>query len=104
MVVAVGLKDTELQLHRIFHTVCAVQHAEFFTEDRRYNLDFKAPNPSPTQVLSGAALLDLYSSYVSKFPIVSIEDPFDQVVFLCFRMTCSLAKQVCSPLWPFVAG
>lgn len=55
-----------------------VASSEFFTADHRYNLDFKAPHPSPSAVLSGAALGDLYASYCAKYPIVSIEDPFDQ--------------------------
>lgn len=31
-----------------------------------------------SQKISGNALKDLYKSFVSEYPIVSIEDPFDQ--------------------------
>jgi enolase len=41
-------------------------------------LDFKNPNSDPSKWITGAQLADLYLGYVKKYPIVSIEDPFDQ--------------------------
>lgn len=35
-------------------------------------------NNNGSQKISGEALKDLYKSFVSDYPIVSIEDPFDQ--------------------------
>ena len=35
-------------------------------------------NNDGSQKISGEALKDLYKSFVSEYPIVSIEDPFDQ--------------------------
>ena len=35
-------------------------------------------NNNGSQKISGDALKDLYKSFVSEYPIVSIEDPFDQ--------------------------
>ena len=35
-------------------------------------------NDNGSQKISGLALKDLYKSFVSEYPIVSIEDPFDQ--------------------------
>jgi enolase len=43
-----------------------------------YDLDFKTPNNDGSQVISGEELADLYASFAKDFPIVSIEDPFDQ--------------------------
>ena len=35
-------------------------------------------NNNGSQKISGDALKDLYKSFVAEYPIVSIEDPFDQ--------------------------
>lgn len=35
-------------------------------------------NNDGSQKISGVALKDLYKSFTSEYPIVSIEDPFDQ--------------------------
>ncbi|KAL5494807.1 ENO1 [Sanghuangporus weigelae] len=54
-----------------------VASSEFYKEGK-YDLDFKNPNSDPTKWITGKELADLYISYVKKYPIVSIEDPFDQ--------------------------
>ncbi|KAL5533785.1 hypothetical protein ACEPAG_245 [Sanghuangporus baumii] len=54
-----------------------VASSEFYKEGK-YDLDFKNPNSDPTKWITGKQLSDLYISYVKKYPIVSIEDPFDQ--------------------------
>ncbi|EJC98809.1 enolase [Fomitiporia mediterranea MF3/22] len=54
-----------------------VASSEFYKEGK-YDLDFKNPNSDPTKWISGTELADLYIGYVKKYPIVSIEDPFDQ--------------------------
>lgn len=54
-----------------------VASSEFY-KDGKYDLDFKNPNSDPTKWVSGVELADLYISYIKKYPIVSIEDPFDQ--------------------------
>ncbi|BES96352.1 phosphopyruvate hydratase [Nesidiocoris tenuis] len=51
--------------------------SEFF-KNGKYDLDFKNPNSDPTKQLSPAELTDLYQSFIKEFPIVSIEDPFEQ--------------------------
>jgi enolase len=43
-----------------------------------YDLDFKAAQKDPAQVLSGDEMIALYKSLIDKYPIVTIEDPFDQ--------------------------
>eukprot|EP00126_Sphaerothecum_destruens_P014950 Sdes_comp8847_c0_seq1m239 len=52
--------------------------ASEFHKDGLYDLDFKNPNSDKSKWLNGAKLADLYLSYVKKYPIISIEDPFDE--------------------------
>jgi len=54
-----------------------VAASEFF-KDGKYDLDFKNPASDPTAHLEPAKLSDLYQEFIKEFPIVSIEDPFDQ--------------------------
>eukprot|EP01108_Squamamoeba_japonica_P005420 TRINITY_DN4275_c0_g1_i2.p1 TRINITY_DN4275_c0_g1~~TRINITY_DN4275_c0_g1_i2.p1 ORF type:complete len:460 (-),score=212.69 TRINITY_DN4275_c0_g1_i2:31-1338(-) len=54
-----------------------VAASEFF-KDGKYDLDFKTENNDGSKVLSGEALGQLYEEFVSKYPVVSIEDPYDQ--------------------------
>ncbi|TIB97764.1 kinase-like protein [Wallemia mellicola] len=54
-----------------------VASSEFY-KDGKYDLDFKNDNSDKSKWLSGKELADLYLGYVNKYPIVSIEDPFDQ--------------------------
>ncbi|KAH9621088.1 hypothetical protein KSS87_014530 [Heliosperma pusillum] len=55
-----------------------VAASEFYKEDKTYDLNFKEDNNDGSQRISGDALKDLYKSFVAEYPIVSIEDPFDQ--------------------------
>ncbi|KAJ3107382.1 hypothetical protein HDU97_004264 [Phlyctochytrium planicorne] len=52
--------------------------ASEFYKDGKYDLDFKNPNSDPAKYLSGEELAKLYHSFIAEYPIVSIEDPFDQ--------------------------
>ncbi|PAV60328.1 hypothetical protein WR25_15437 [Diploscapter pachys] len=54
-----------------------VAASEFFKEGK-YDLDFKNPNSDPSKWLTGEQLSELYQSFVKEYPIVSIEDAFDQ--------------------------
>ncbi|KAF8346874.1 Enolase, C-terminal TIM barrel domain-containing protein [Amanita rubescens] len=54
-----------------------VASSEFYKEGK-YDLDFKNPNSDPTKWISGVELANLYLGYIKKYPIVSVEDPFDQ--------------------------
>jgi len=54
-----------------------VASSEFYKEGK-YDLDFKNPNSDPTKWISGVELAEQYLGYIEKYPIVSIEDPFDQ--------------------------
>lgn len=55
-----------------------VAASEFLTKEGQYDLDFKEERNDGSKVLSGHALGELYKEFVRDFPIVSIEDPFDQ--------------------------
>ncbi|CAI5494557.1 unnamed protein product [Closterium sp. Naga37s-1] len=55
-----------------------VAASEFYTADHKYDLNFKQKPNDGTDVISGQALAELYESFVKEFPIVSIEDPFEQ--------------------------
>ncbi|KAM7268217.1 hypothetical protein ACFE04_010383 [Oxalis oulophora] len=55
-----------------------VAASEFLTKEGNYDLDFKNQPNNGAHVLSPASLADLYRNFVKEFPIVSIEDPFDQ--------------------------
>merc|ERR1712141_72421 len=59
-----------------------VAASEFWNDEKkRYDLDFKSENsemPESERFLTPIQLGDLYRSFIEKYPIVSIEDPFDQ--------------------------
>ncbi|XP_014241411.1 enolase isoform X3 [Cimex lectularius] len=52
--------------------------ASEFYKDGKYDLAFKNPKADPKSYLSPKQLTDLYKSFINEYPIVSIEDPFDQ--------------------------
>lgn len=54
-----------------------VAASEFF-KDGLYDLDFKNPQSDKSQWINPDKLLELYQEFIRDFPIVSIEDPFDQ--------------------------
>lgn len=54
-----------------------VAASEFF-KDGVYDLDFKNPNSDKALWLSPDKLTNLYQEFIKEFPMVSIEDPFDQ--------------------------
>ncbi|KAH7852910.1 hypothetical protein Vadar_030808 [Vaccinium darrowii] len=55
-----------------------VAASEFLTKDGKYDLNFKKQPNDGAHVLSAQSLCELYQQFVKDFPIVSIEDPFDQ--------------------------
>lgn len=52
--------------------------ASEFKVSNGYDLDFKTKGNDGSQVISGEALKDMFKDLSMEFPIVSIEDPFDQ--------------------------
>jgi len=56
-----------------------VAAAEFYlAESNQYDLDFKTANNDGSYRLSADKLTELYGSFAAEYPLVSIEDPFDQ--------------------------
>jgi len=55
-----------------------VAASEFLLKNGKYDLDFKTANNDGKMTYTGPALADIYKDLATKYPIVSIEDPFDQ--------------------------
>ncbi|BBG98251.1 Enolase [Prunus dulcis] len=56
-----------------------VAASEFYdNKDKTYDLNFKEEKNDGSQKISGDSLKNVYKSFVTEYPIVSIEDPFDQ--------------------------
>ncbi|KAG7216984.1 hypothetical protein INR49_001638 [Caranx melampygus] len=53
-----------------------VAASEFFIEGK-YDLDFKSP-PNAARNISAEELASIYQGFINSYPVVSIEDPFDQ--------------------------
>ncbi|KAJ8342202.1 hypothetical protein SKAU_G00321300 [Synaphobranchus kaupii] len=51
--------------------------ASEFYRNGKYDLDFKSPD-DPSRYITGKELGDLYKSFIKHYPVMSIEDPFDQ--------------------------
>jgi len=53
--------------------------SEFYiAEDKTYNLGFKVDPPDPSLIKSQSEMMAFYKDICERYPIVSIEDPFDQ--------------------------
>ncbi|GBP75092.1 Enolase [Eumeta japonica] len=51
--------------------------ASFFYKDGAYDINFKNPNSNPQEYLSAEQLCEFYLDDMREFPLVSVEDPFD---------------------------
>lgn len=72
-----------------------VAASEFYTEDKKYDLNFKVQPNDGSQKLESAKLRDLYKSFADEYPIVSIEDPFEQDDWSAWNdMTDKLGKNI----------
>jgi len=72
-----------------------VAASEFYTEDKMYDLDFKTKNNDGSKKLTPDALINMYQKFVADYPMVSIEDPFDQDDFESYtKLTSSMGKEV----------
>ncbi|XP_028394043.1 enolase-like [Dendronephthya gigantea] len=52
--------------------------ASEFYKDGKYDLDFKNKDSDPSKWITGDQLSALYQEFIAEYPVVSIEDPFDQ--------------------------
>jgi len=56
-----------------------VAASEFLTEDKQhYDLNFKQQPNDGTQKMTGEEMIHMYKSFCEKYPVITIEDPFDQ--------------------------
>lgn len=55
-----------------------VAASEFYESDGNYNLDFKSKVPEPSLKVTPDGLAAIYLQMVQNYPVVSIEDAFDQ--------------------------
>ncbi|KAG2445663.1 hypothetical protein HXX76_000272 [Chlamydomonas incerta] len=55
-----------------------VASSEFYTEDGMYDLDFKNQPNDGSQKKTKEQMLELYNEFCKKYPVISIEDPFEQ--------------------------
>jgi len=57
-----------------------VAASEFYDANtKKYDLDFKHPSGSPESMKKTAGeMIDYYKAWIAKYPLISIEDPFDQ--------------------------
>lgn len=71
-----------------------VAASEFYKEGK-YDLDFKNPSSDASQHKTGAELAELYASFTRNYPVISIEDPFDQDDWESYtKLTEALGKDV----------
>lgn len=69
--------------------------ASEFYENGVYDLDFKTHNNDGSKKLSGDQLLEYYVKLVEKYPIISIEDPFDQNDYESYaKLTARIGEKV----------
>ncbi|RVW90673.1 Enolase [Vitis vinifera] len=73
-----------------------VAASEFYdNKDKTYDLNFKEENNDGSQKISGDSLKNVYKSFVNDYPIVSIEDPFDQDDWEHYaKMTSEIGEKV----------
>ncbi|KAG2711127.1 hypothetical protein I3843_04G056800 [Carya illinoinensis] len=73
-----------------------VAASEFYdNKDKTYDLNFKEESNDGSQKISGDSLKNVYKSFVADYPIVSIEDPFDQDDWEHYaKLTSEIGEQV----------
>jgi len=52
--------------------------ASEFCKEGKYDLDFKNPNSDPSTYVTTDQLQEMYKEFTSKYPVISIEDAFEQ--------------------------
>lgn len=52
--------------------------ASEFYKNGKYDLDFKNPASKESDWITSSALAEIYQGFIKNYPVVSIEDPFDQ--------------------------
>jgi len=71
-----------------------VAASEFF-EDGKYDLDFKVKEKDPKNIKSSEELSNLYKEFIKEYPVISIEDPFDQDDWNAYqKLTTDIGKEI----------
>merc|ERR1719478_834718 len=71
--------------------------ASEFLIDGKYDLDFKNPNSPESMKITSDELANVYKKWMEKYPLISIEDPFDQddwAAYSKFQAECGDKVQV----------
>jgi len=69
--------------------------ASEFCKEKKYDLDFKNEASKPEDYLSGDQMTDMYKKFCADYPVVTIEDPFDQDDWEAYtKMTAEMPIQV----------
>jgi enolase len=70
--------------------------SEFYDhKSKLYDLNFKEENNDGSGKVTGEQLMKLYESFIEEYPIVLIEDPFDQDDWEHFsKFTAALGEKV----------
>lgn len=63
--------------------------ASEFHKNGKYDLDFKNPKSDPSAYITPDQLGDIYLDFIKNYPVVSIEDPFDQDDWAAWTKLCS---------------
>ncbi|KAG7215548.1 hypothetical protein INR49_014715 [Caranx melampygus] len=99
MVLPVGAESFKEALRigsELYHTLKGVIQEKYGQDatNGKYDLDFKSP-PDPERHISAEELADIYQGFVNNYPVVSIEDPFDQDDWEAWsRLTAQVGIQV----------
>merc|ERR1711988_1122224 len=73
-----------------------VAASEFWKEDKKvYDLDFKTENNDGSQCKTGEELTAVYEDFVATYPMISIEDPFDQDDFASYKAMTEKVGESC---------
>jgi len=73
-----------------------VAASEFWLAEKKvYDLDFKTENNDGSQCKTGEELMKVYEEFVKDYPMVSIEDPFDQDDFDSYKAMTTLLGEKC---------
>jgi enolase len=69
--------------------------ASEFCKEKKYDLDFKNEASKPEDYLSGDQMTDMYKKFCADYPVVTIEDPFDQDDWEAYtKMTAEMPIQI----------
>lgn len=73
-----------------------VAASEFWVpEKKKYDLNFKGKDNDGSQQITGEELTNLYIEFIQKYPMKSIEDPFDQDDWDAYKNMTDKVGQKC---------